>query len=164
MDHGVHSILISFVSLLMANHCFHLHDIIIYIIRPIIRLYISPEVGPGSTSSLEFVNTLILHLFVDDYRKGVGTSTVGKMDVSSVTVLPLFVQHCLEAKCQLLPLGYMLMLLKDLVRISVNRSGGTGTKSESLLIHSSNSGNDIVLGKVWCVCTWMCGCTSDTPT
>ena len=38
MDAGIHANIITFVALLVANGCFLLHDIIVYIIRPIIRV------------------------------------------------------------------------------------------------------------------------------
>lgn len=146
MDRGIHGNLITFVALLLANNCFHLHDIIMYIIRPILRMYAlqSPDASPQAPLAVEFVNSLILHLFVRDHAEGVaeaGTEGRGVM-------LPQFVQHCLEAKCRDLNLGYALMLLKDLVKINSQRSG---VKSESLLVHSNSSGNEVGLSKV-CAC------------
>ena len=118
-EKGIHGNLLTFVTLLLANHCFHLHDIITYIIRPIIRTQVLPSV-PGldptsqqhAINALEFVSSLILHLFVSDYTEGVG---VGQ---DTPTPLPQFVQHCLSAKCRRLSLGYILMLLKDMTRVN----------------------------------------------
>ena len=111
----------TFVTLLLANHCFHLHDIITYIIRPIIRTQVLPSVTvldptyqQHATNALEFVSSLILHLFVSDYTEGV---VVGAGKDTPVP-LPQFVQHCLSAKCRGLSLGYILMLLKDVARVN----------------------------------------------
>ena len=144
--------LISFVSLLLAHHCLHLRDVIAYIIRPAIRVFSPTDIGPGSGPALEFVDTLILYLFVEEYCSGQGRAASAKeADTCSSVVLPAFVQHCLQAKCQQLPLGYVIVLLKDLVRISVNRTGMPG------------SGNDAILGKVCLsvsVCVCVCECVS----
>ena len=146
MDRSIHGNLIMFVALLLANNCFHLHDIVIYIIRPILRYILQSEGSPHAPLVLEFVNSLILHLFVRDHTEGVaevGTEGRGVM-------LPQFVQHCLEAKCRDLNLGYALMLLKDLVKINSQRSG---VKAESLLVHSNSSTNEVGISKVCaCVC------------
>ena len=64
----------------------------------------------------------------------------GGAEGSKVTI-PLFVQHSLRAQCRKLPLGYVMMILKDLVRISAQ-------KAESVLMHSSVARHDFVLGEV----------------
>ena len=155
VDKGIHANLITFVTFLIANSCFHLHDIIVYIIRPIIRLQLLSLMDTIQYTSLylEFVNFLILHLLVSDYTEE-GIAEVGGLnnivENSSPVVLPQFVRHCLQAKCRSLSLGYVVMLLKDLVRVHQNRPG---VVSESLLVHSSSSGNETAFSKVsmlWC--------------
>ena len=139
-DPGIHSNLITFIALLLANNCLHLHDIITYIIRPIIRTQIFPaiDMSPNSGLAVEFINSLILHLFVRDYE------VVADARPDSPIVLPQFVQHCLEAKCRDLNLGFVLMLLKDLVKIRSSAS----SKTDSLLVHSNSSGNEVGINKV----------------
>ena len=45
MDPGIHSNLVTFVALLIANGCFLLNDIISYIIKPIIRIQLMHPQG-----------------------------------------------------------------------------------------------------------------------
>ena len=145
MDPGIHSNLVTFAALLITNNCFLLHDIITYIIRPILRVQLMSPMGTTSQHSsliLEFVNALILHLFVDDYIEGQSSS-------SPQINLPPFVQHSLQAKCKQLDLGYIVILLKDLLRISQsNTSRGSGSKTSLLLVQPSVSENETVLTQV----------------
>lgn len=141
MDRGIHANLITFVTLLLANNCFHLNDIITYIIRPILSIYAAPEAMQNSPLAFDFVNSLILHLFVSDYREG-----VAEVGMDTPILLPQFVQHCLSAKCRDLTLGYAFMLLKDLVKMNQLRSAGS--KSEALLVHSNTPANEVGLNKV----------------
>ena len=126
-DRGIHGNLITFVTLLLANHCFHLHDIITYIIKPIIRAQLAtmvPSLDPTSPqqvhaiNAFDFVSSLILHLFVSDYMEGVPGGVGSDTPIATPIPLPQFVQHCLSAKCRDLSLGYILMLLKDVVKVN----------------------------------------------
>jgi hypothetical protein len=144
IDRGIHGNLITFVALLLAYNVFHLHDIITYILRPIMRIELQhPDAAqyPTTPSAVDFVNSLILHLFA-----GGSVGRAGAGHESSI-VLPQFVQHCLDAKCRDLNLGYVLMLMKDLVKLNPIKSL-SGTKSDVLLVHSSSTGSDMGLGKV----------------
>ncbi len=126
-DRGIHGNLITFVTLLLANQCFHLHDIITYIIRPIMRTQVQQSSSLDLTSqqaysinALEFISSLILHLFVSDYTRGMSGVGADTPTTTPTTPppLPQFVQHCLRAKCRDLSLGYILMLLKDVTKVN----------------------------------------------
>lgn len=89
---------------------------------------------------VDFLNSLILHLFVSDYVEG-----VADMGSENPIVLPPFVQHCLEARCRDLNLGYVLILLKDLVKLNPVRNVAKG---DALLGHPMGASNDVGLSKV----------------
>ena len=150
-----------FVSLLLANNVLHLHDIITYIIRPVVATQISdpPHYSTTANNAIDFLNALILHLFLSDHDSAESAAAVSGPSSGppgcgpAAMVLPQFVQHCLGAKCRDLSLGYMLMLLKDLVKIRT----GASLKSESLLVHSNSSASELGLSKVSvCVCVCVC--------
>ena len=70
MDPGIQSKLISFAGLLVANDCFFLHDIIAYIIQPIIKVQMTHPHGewwPSSNSlnldTLKSEDTLHVHTY-----------------------------------------------------------------------------------------------------
>ena len=52
LDPGIQSKLISFAGLLVANECFFLHDIIAYIIQPIIKVQMTHPHGQYIASPL----------------------------------------------------------------------------------------------------------------
>ena len=148
MDSGIHSNLLVFVCLLISHNIFHLHDVIIYIITAIIRVQLmrpAPGASQQSYRSLEFATSLILHLLVTNYSDGQHSSELGQP-----VRLPPFVSDCLQAKCRDLNLDYIIPLLKDLLKISQTNMSRerSGTKSGSLLVHSTSSGNETTLNRV----------------
>lgn len=145
MDSGIHSNLVTFAALLIAENCFLLHEIIAYIIRPILRVQLMHTNISSQQSSLflEFVNSLILHLFVDDYIEGQSSA-----ESSSRVNLPPFVQHALQAKCRQLDLSYIVILLKDLLRITQPNASRGGSRSAMLLVQTTVSENETVLNQV----------------
>ncbi len=135
----IHSSLILFVVLLLANNVFLLSDLVTYVVRPVIRFFSLSSNISQAPYALEFINSLVLHIFVDAYRRGEQVAK-GPGEGSKVT-LPPFAQHALRAQCRKLPLGYVVMVMKDLVRLNVQ-------KSDSVLLHGSMTRHDIALGKV----------------
>ncbi len=73
-----------------------------------------------------------------------------KARLESRVLLPHFVRDCLAAKCRDLNVSYIIMLLKDLVKVNQNWSGGSSSKAD-LLVHSSSPGNEVALSKVGAV-------------
>jgi len=112
--------------------------VVVYVIRPIIRFFNSAATNSMASNALEFVNSLILHLFVDAFRRGEQVPGVGE---GPRVTLPLFAQHSLQAQCRRLPLGYIMMMLKDLVRLSVQ-------KGDTVLMHSNMARHEFALGEV----------------
>ena len=58
---------------------------------------------------LQFMNSLVLHLLVDDYIRGEGC---GDDTTESHILLPPFVRHFLQAKCRDLDFSYIVSLVK----------------------------------------------------
>lgn len=148
MDSGIHSNLLIFVCLLISHNIFHMHDVIIYIITAIIRVQLmkpAPGASQQSYRSLEFATSLILHLLVTNYSDEQHSS-----ELSQPVRLPPFVSDCLQAKCRDLNLGYIIPLLKDLLKISQTNMSRerSATKSGALMVHSTSSGNETTLSRV----------------
>ena len=143
MDPGIHSSLVVFVCLLITHNIFHLRDVLVYIINAIIYVQLmNSSTGSASQRSLEFAMSLILHLLVPDYSE-----TQHTPELSPAVRLPPFVQDSLHAKCRDLNLGYMIPLLKNLLKISYSTSREkTGTSS--LLVQSSGGGNEATITRV----------------
>ena len=59
----------------------------------------------------------------------------------SRVTLPLFAQHSLQAQCRRLPLGYIMMMLKDLVRLVIQ-------KGDSVLMHGNTARHEFAVGEV----------------
>ena len=140
----------TFIALLIANKCFLLHDIITYILRPILRVqqtgqlsFASPQ---HSTRALQFVISLTLHLLVDEYIEG---HRLSSSELEHTVQLPPFVQHNLLAQCRQLDFAYIIVLLKDLLRVSQSGvSRGGGAKGLMMMQQQSMSENDPILNQV----------------
>lgn len=141
MDPGIHSSLLVFVCLLISHNIFRLQDVIVYIIIGIIYVQFSGS-SHQNYRSLEFAASLILHLLVPDYSEGHPNA-----EYSPSVRLPPFVQDTLHAKCRELNLGYVILLLKNLLKIS-HTNVSRGTKTGSLHVQSSGPGNEATLNKV----------------
>ena len=135
----------TFVALLIANKCFLLHDIITYVLRPILKVHHVGQIsGQYRTRSLQFVNSLTLHLLVDEYIEGHRASKSGHP-----VQLPLFVQHNLLAQCRQLDVAYIIVLLKDLLKITQPASSRVGGAKGLLIVQqSSTMENDPVVTEV----------------
>ena len=139
----------TFVALLIANKCFFLHDVITYILRPILHVQFKGQLSSASpqysTRALQFVTSLTLHLLVDEYIEGHRSSS----DSEHVVQLPPFVQHNLLAQCRQLDFAYIVILLKDLLRVSQpGASRGGGAKGLMMMQQQSMPENDPVLNQV----------------
>ena len=136
----------TFVALLIANKCFLLHDIITYILRPILRVHSLGQLGAQySIRALQFVISLTLHLLVDEYIEGHRSC-----ELEHPVQLPPFVQHNLLAQCRQLDFAYIIVLLKDLLKVSqpsASRSGG-GAKGLLLVQQTSIPENEPILAQV----------------
>ena len=151
LDPGIHSNLVTFVALLIANKCFFLHDIITYILRPILRVHSLGQLSAqNSIRALQFVMSLTLHLLVDEYIEGHQSN-----ELEHHVQLPPFVQHNLLAQCRQLDFAYIIVLLKDLLKVSqpsASRSGG-GAKGLLLVQQTSIPENEPILVQVCYVYT-----------
>jgi hypothetical protein len=154
IDPGIHSNLVTFVALLIANKCFLLHDIITYVLRPILRVQQTGQLSSASpqhsTRALQFVISLTLHLLVDDYIEGNRLSS-SSLELEHSVQLPPFVQHNLLAQCRQLDFAYIIVLLKDLLRVSQPPGGvsrGGGAKGLLAMQQQSMSENDPILSQV----------------
>lgn len=148
IDPGIHSNLVTFIALLIANKCFLLHDVITYILRPILRVQqtgqLSASSSQNSTRALQFVISLTLHLLVDEYIEGHRSS-----ELEHPVQLPPFVQHSLLAQCRQLDYAYIIVLLKDLLKVSQpGLSRGGGAKGLMLMQQQSSPENDPILNQV----------------
>ena len=136
VDPGIHSNLVTFVALLIANKCFLLHDVITYVLRPILRVQLA---NPGqfspqhSTRSLQFAISLTLHLLVDEYIEGHRVS-----EFEHPVQLPPYVQQNLQAQCRQLDFAYIIMLLKDLLKTSQPNA----SRGKLLLVQQTSSPED----------------------
>ena len=148
LDPGIHSNLVTFVALLIANKCFLLHDVITYVLRPILRVHLAGQISSQNiTHSLRFVISLTLHLLVDEYIEGHRAS-----EFPHPVRLPPFVQHNLQAQCRQLDLVYIIVLLKDLLKISqINASRGGGPKGLLLVQQTSAPESESIHSQVMCL-------------
>lgn len=140
----------TFIALLIANKCFLLHDIMTYILRPILRVQQTGQLSSASpqysTRALQFVISLTLHLLVDEYIEG---HQLSSPELEHTVQLPPFVQHNLLAQCRQLDFAYIVILLKDLLRVSQSgMSRGGGTKGLMMMQQQSMSENDPILNQV----------------
>ena len=145
----------TFIALLIANKCFLLHDVITYVLRPILRVQqtgqlssVSPQY---STRALQFVVSLTLHLLVDECIEGHRLSSSSPTELEHTHVqLPPFVQHNLLAQCRQLDFAYIIVLLKDLLRVSqLGASRGGGAKGLMMMQQQGMSENDPILNQVY---------------
>lgn len=145
LDPRIHSNLVTFVALLIANKCFLLHDIITYVLRPILRVQNAGQMSAQNANlSLQFVVSLTLHLLVDEYIEGHRTS-----ELDHPVQLPPFVQHSLLAQCRQLDFAYIIVLLKDLLKISQSgASRGSGTKGLILVQQTTAPENEAIMAQV----------------
>lgn len=153
------------VALLIANKCFLLHDIITYILRPILHVQLRGQLSSASpqysTRALQFVISLTLHLLVDEYIEGQRSLS----DSEHVIQFPPFVQHNLLAQCRQLDFAYIIVLLKDLLRVSQpGASRGGGAKGLMMLQQQSMPENDPILNQVpiahkFLCSKYLCTCT-----
>ncbi len=141
IDPSIHSSILVFVCLLISHNIFRLQDIIVYIIIGIIYVQFSGS-SHQNYRSLEFAASLVVHLLVPDYSQGHPNA-----EYSPPVRLPPFVQDTLHAKCRELNIGHIILLLKNLLKIS-NSNVSRGSKMGSLLIQSSGPSNEATLGKV----------------
>lgn len=154
IDPGIHSNLVTFVALLIANKCFLLHDVITYILRPILRVQQTGQLSSASpqhtTRALQFVISLTLHLLVDEYIEGNRLSSSSLEILEHSVQLPPFVQHNLLAQCRQLDFAYIVVLLKDLLKVSQPQGASRGGGAKGLLAMQQQSmlENDPILSQV----------------
>ena len=157
IDPGIHSNLVTFVALLIPNKCFLLHDVITYVLRPILHVQQTGQLSSASpqhsTRALQFVISLTLHLLVDEYIEGnrLPSSSSSLETLEHNVQLPPFVQHNLLAQCRQLDFAYIVVLLKDLLKVSQpppSMSRGGGAKGLLAMQQQSISENDPILSQV----------------
>jgi hypothetical protein len=147
---SIHGNLVTFIGLLLSFNCFTIQDIIVYIVKPIFKVYLlhpqeSANASKG-TLSLKFVNLLLRHLLVEEYVRNEITPDA-KADSS--ICYPPFVRHFLLAKSRQLSFDMLLNLLKDLLKLckdTLRSSRGTtwgGNKTGmSIIVESYPSGSE----------------------
>ena len=74
------------------------------------------------TLLLQFMNSLVLHLLVDDYIRGDYSD-----DTENHILLPPFVRHFLQAKCRDLDFNYIVSLVKVLFDFVLPHQHGWAT-------------------------------------
>ena len=121
-----------------------------YILRPILRVQQTGQLSSASpqysTRALQFVISLTLHLLVDEYIEG---HQLSSSELEHTVQLPPFVQHNLLAQCRQLDFAYIVVLLKDLLRVSQSgTSRGGGAKGLMMMQQQSMSENDPILNQV----------------
>lgn len=140
IDPGIHSNLLVFVCFLIAYNVFRLQDVIVYIFLAVTYVQLS-SLSHHGYRSLEFVTSLILQLLAPEHSES-------QTDAGSTHKLPPFVTSSLLVQCREVSLGYVILLLKNLLKISHSSGARDRTKTTSLHVQSSSTSNEAILSKV----------------